>query len=115
MTFESSPAYDFESLSTTISSVYDLRGIVVQAVYVRDDLWAWMRDTEDRKGSRYGFCFPGEQSYDEAEVVWKETRSGTVRVTMKPYGADHNIPIKQKYSGKQPWKIVVTYTEGAAQ
>lgn len=110
MTLESSPAYDFESLSTTISSVYDLRGIGVQAVYVRYDLWAWMRETEDRKcNGRYGFLMSGEQSYDAAEVAWKETRSGAVRVTMKPYGADHNIPVKQKYSGKQPWKIVVTY------
>ena len=102
---------DFTALSTTISSIYDLRGIGVQAVYVRDDLWEWMREMENRKGSRYGFWFPSEQSYDEAEVVWKETRSGAVRVTMKPYGADHSIPVKQKYSGKQPWKIVVTYKD----
>ena len=102
---------DFEALSTTISSIYDLRGIGVSAVYVSVDLWCWIRVAEDRKNRRHGYWLCGEQSYDESGVKYKVTPSGVERVTIKPYGADHNIPVKPKYIGKQPWKIVVTYRD----
>lgn len=37
-------AEDFKSLSVTISSIYDLRGIGVSSVYVSKELWDWMRE-----------------------------------------------------------------------
>lgn len=100
---------DFVALVSTIQSVYDLRGIGVQAVYVCKGLWDWMYAMESRKPMRGGCWLEGEQYYDEANVVWKTTRSGAERVTMRPYGVDHGIPVKIKHSGKQPWKFVVTY------
>lgn len=103
------PGEDFQTLSTTISSIYDLRGIGVQAVYVSSDLWQWMREMEDRTTLHLSYWVPGEQYYQEAEVKWKTRYGGSSSCTIKPYGADHNIPVKIKYSGKQPWKIVVTY------
>lgn len=100
---------DFVALVNTIQSVYDLRGIGVQAVYVSKGLWDWMRGMESRKPMRGDCWLEGEQCYDEADVAWKTARSGALSVTVSPCGADHNIPVKIKYSGKQPWKIVVTY------
>lgn len=33
---------------------------------------------------------------------------------MKPYGATSRIPVKMKYSGSNPWKIVVGYRKEGA-
>lgn len=101
---------DFEALCVTISSIYDLRGIGVQAAYVSDALWNWMREAEDRKNGG-SYWRTGEQRYNEVNVEWKTTKTGALRLTIWPYGSDHAIPVKPKYSGKKPWKIVVTYRE----
>lgn len=100
---------DFDALCTTISSIYDLRGIGAKAVHVWHGMCDWMQWIEQNahRLSR----IRGEQSYEESRVVWKTTKSGKQKVTFKPYGADHNIPVKVKRGGEAPWKIIVTYKE----
>lgn len=101
---------DFEALSNTIISIYDLRGIGVSAAYVSNSLWKWMLDEYARlekygTWQKYGSC---SQCFDEAKPELKKTKTGAIRFTIQPYGAD-KIPVKPKYSGKNPWKIVCGY------
>lgn len=106
-------ASDFEALCTTISSIYDLCGIGVQSVYVLPSLWGWMVEMERRLKSPCCFLAHGQQCYEEAIVLWCESRSGKMHVTIKPYGSNRNIPVKIKRSGSKPWKIIVSYREEA--
>ena len=99
-------AQDFESLSVTISSIYDLRGIGVSAVYVSRELWNWMR--EQSKLVPFHEEGDADQYYSEAEVKFYKTKTRALKATMQPYGADC-IPVKVKYSGKNPWKLVCGY------
>ena len=105
----------FEELSTTISSVYDLRGIGVSAVYVGREIWDWMQDQDAKRLNTTRSLITGyllvrpAQSYEEADVEFHRTKSGALVATMKPYGADRKIPVKVKFSGECPWKIVVGY------
>ena len=108
-------AEDFAALSTTITSVYDLRGIGVSAVYVGRETWDWMQEQDAKKRNTtrslvtgYRLVHP-DQDYDEADVEFHKTKSGALVATMKPYGADRKIPVKVKFSGECPWKIVVGY------
>lgn len=80
---------DFDALSATISSVYGLRGIGVSAAYVSRGMWEWM------------------QEQHRAEVEFHTTKTGALAATMKPFGVGRSIPVKVKYSGSNPWKIVV--------
>ena len=99
---------DFDALVTTIQSVYDLRGIGVSAAYVSQDMMNWMRQCSGLKENM--FWVIRTQMFDESEVEFKKTARGNVSVSFKPYGADR-IPVKLKYSGKNPWKIVVGYRD----
>ena len=108
-------AADFLALSTTISSIYDLRGIGVSAVYVSPDMWEWMRDQEYKKANTTRCLITGyrlvhpDQYYDESGAEFHITKSGNEVATMKPYGANRKIPVKVKYTGDGPWEIVVGY------
>lgn len=100
-------AKDFESLSVTISSIYDLRGIGVSAAYVSKELWEYM--VNQSLLPPFGSCMNcADQYYSEAEVKFYKTKTGALKATMQPYGADC-IPVKVKYSGKNPWKLVCGY------
>lgn len=101
-------AKDFESMSVTISSIYDLRGIGVSAAYVSKELWEYM--VNQSLLPPFGSCWNcADQYFTEAEPKVSTTQDGRVkRITIKPYGADR-IPVKVKYSGGNPWKVVVTY------
>ena len=46
-------------------------------------------------------------AFRRGKVEYHETKTGE-RMTFQPYGADR-IPIKAKYSGQNPWKIVCGY------
>lgn len=96
----------FNDLSTTVQSIYDLRGIGVSAVYVSPELFSWMREQCANKEKNWlgvKWC----QHFDEAKVECHATKTGE-RMTFQPYGADR-IPIKAKFSGENPWKIVCGY------
>ena len=96
----------FNDLSTTVQSIYDLRGIGVSAVYVSPELFDWIHEQCDNKTKNWldvKWC----QHFDEAKVEYHETKTGE-RMTFQPYRADR-IPIKAKYSGQNPWKIVCGY------
>ena len=97
---------DFDALVTTIQSIYDLRGIGVSAAYISKQMMDWMRQCYGLKENM--FWVVKSQMFDEAEVVFKEKPKGGESVSFKPFGADR-IPVKVKYSGKNPWKIVVAY------
>lgn len=97
----------YESLVNTIESIYDLRGICVTAVYVRDDLMEWIR----KQGSPR-FSWERSVVFEErGNVAFHKTKNKTERVTMQPYGARKPIPVKGKYSGSTPWKVVCTLDE----
>lgn len=96
----------FNDLSTTVQSIYDMRGIGVSAVYVNQELFDWVHEQCDNKAKNWlgvKWC----QHFDEAKVEYHATKTGE-RMTFQPYGADR-IPIKVKYSGQNPWKIVCGY------
>lgn len=96
---------DFQALVATIGSIYELRGIGVSAVYVSADMMRWMRDrARDRDKTYVLHC----QAFDEAGVEFGKTLKGNERVVMNPVGAGR-LPVKTKYSGGNPWKIVVGY------
>lgn len=110
-----SAAREFQELTTTVSSIYDLRGIGVSAVYVSENLWIWMREQSnlvpfDAESNNWPMLNNrrADQYYSEAEVKFHKTKTGSLTATMQPYGADR-IPVKVKYSGTNPWKIVCGY------
>lgn len=90
----------WEALVNTIESIYDLRGIIVTAVYLRRDLMEWVRSQAT------SLQWQRSVDFDEGNVVIRKTKSGAERVTMQPYGAERPIPVKGKYSGGTPWKVV---------
>jgi hypothetical protein len=99
---------DFQALIATIESIYDLRGIGVSAAYVSRELWEYMvhQSLLPPFGSSWNCA---DQYFTEAEPEVSTTQDGKVkRITIKPYGADR-IPVKVKYSGSNPWKVVATY------
>ena len=97
---------DFDALVTTIQSVYDLRGIGVSAAYVSQQIMEYMLwQYHARETNFWNFS---HQMFDESEVEFTKSARGNMSVSFKPFGADR-IPIKVKYSGKNPWKIVVGY------
>ena len=101
----------FSELVTTIESVYDLRGIGVSAAYVDEAIWKWMykQSLLPPFGTSYKSA---DQYFTESEAMVKTAQDGKViRASFKPYGATRRIPIKVKYSGKNPWKVVVGYRE----
>lgn len=101
----------FRELVTTIESVYDLRGMGVSAAYVDEAIWKWMykQSLLPTFGTAY-YC--ADQYFTESEAVVKTTPDGKVnRASFKPYGATRRIPIKVKYTGKNPWKIVVGHRQ----
>ena len=98
----------FNDLSTTVQYIYNLRGIGVSAVYVNQELLDWMHEQCDNKAKNWlgvKWC----QHFDDAKVEYHATKTGE-RMTFQPYGADR-IPIKVKYSGQNPWKIVCGYRD----
>lgn len=105
----------FKELSTTISSVYDLRGIGVSAVYVGREIWDWMQEQDAKRLDTTRSLITGcrlvcsAQSYEEADVEFHKTKTGSLVATMKPYGVKRRLPVKVKFSGESPWKIVVGY------
>lgn len=99
--------YDFDALAATVESIYGLRGIGVSAVYVSQALYDWMCLQFRNKANGWTsshWC----QCFDESRVECHETKTGALRMTFKPYGADR-IVIRVKYTGKNPWKIVCGY------
>lgn len=104
---------DFIALCTTISSVYDLRGIGVSAAYVSREMWDWMQEQNRERlnikrdifGNPYTYA---AQCFIDVAAEFHHTKSGSLAVTIKPYGSER-IPVKVKYSGKNPWKITVGY------
>lgn len=99
---------NFNDLSRTVQSIYDLRGIGVSEVYVSPELFGWMLEQCANKAKNWlgvKWC----QYFDEANVECHATENGD-RMTFKPYGADR-IPIKAKFTGESPWKIVCGYRD----
>lgn len=90
---------DLANLSATVSSVLGLRGMGVSAVYVSPALMDFLR------GETRESCM----EYDYAGVLFRKTRTGLERVTIQPYGTAKPIPVKTKYSGKNPWKATIGY------
>lgn len=105
----------FEELSTTISSIYDLRGIGVSAVYVGREIWDWMQEQDAKRLNTTRILITGNrlmrpaQCYEEADVEFHKTKTGSLVATMKPYGVKRRLSVKVKFSGESPWKIVVGY------
>lgn len=99
---------DFEALSVTISSIYDLRGIGVSAVFVCSMMWEYM--VRQSLLPPFGSCWNcADQYFTEAKPKVSTTKDGKVkRITIQPYGADR-IPVKVKYLGGYPWRILVSY------
>ena len=93
---------DYVALVNTVESIFNLRGIVVSAVYVRKDLMEWIR-----KQANAPFQWQKSVEFEQyGNVLIRTTKSGNERVTMQPYGAVKPIPVKTKYSGESPWKVV---------
>lgn len=101
------PGQDFEALICTIQSIYDLKGIGVEAVYVCEDLWKWMEEMERRRKRNVGYWVKGEQYYNEAAPVWHSISL----LSIQPYGAYTCIPIMVKNTGEHPWEVVTAYIE----
>ena len=108
------PRSDFESLVTTIGSIYELRGIGVSYVKVCRDIWEWLfdQDTLAPFGKSYNSA---EQCFSEADVrirhrmIDEDKHLHEYTITIKPYGADRRIPVGIKTSGNNPWSITVEY------
>ena len=104
------PRADFESLVTTIGSVYELRGIGVSYVKACHAILDWMLDQS--KLRPFGESSnSAEQCFSEADVKINDSGCGNVAITMKPWGADKRIPVGIKRSGNNPWSITVEYKE----
>lgn len=99
-------AEDFQALSKTISSIYELHRLGVTAIYVCRELWEWMQYHECKSPT---LRLPIDKSYEESGAEFHSTKNGTMVATMKPLGADSKIPVKVKFSGNTPWKVVVAY------
>lgn len=108
------PRSDFDALVTTVSSIYDLRGIGVASVSVVPEIWDWM--VEQSRKKPFGESWDSaSQTFTYSDVIVRElgnNEDGSIRrtISIKPYGSDR-IPVKIKHGGVKPWRISVEYRE----
>jgi len=75
----------------------DFYSVKVAAVYVHKDMMDWLLNLESSES----------WAWERGGIQVHKTKTGSEVVTMRPYGMGDKIPVKGKYSGHGPWKIVL--------